>query len=149
MPVATAPARVGRALSPARPPDRSPPPLKVVEPPRPRRRAPRGRRIAVLSIALVVGSLLMVTGADAYLTQGQVRLTRLQQQLGTEFSRHRDLEQQVAELSNPSAVVSAAQQHGFQAPGQVIDLSPAAPMSPSGGDTGPPTVPNASPSGQR
>jgi hypothetical protein len=46
-------------------------------------------------------------------------------------------------------VVSAAQQHGFQAPGQVIDLPPGAPTSPSGQETGSPTVPNASPSGQR
>jgi cell division protein FtsL len=64
----------------------------------------------------------MVAGADAYLTQGQVRLTRLQQQLSTELGRHHDLEMNLAQLSNPTAVVSAAQQDGLQAPGQVTDL---------------------------
>jgi len=154
MPVATAPAEVGRAPSPVRLPERARPPLRVVEPPRRRRPRPSIRRTAIASIALVAGSLLTVAGADAYLTQGQVRLTRLQQQLGKELGRHHDLEAKVAQLSNPSAVVSAAQQHGLQAPGQVTDLPLAttATTGPAGSAVSPtpstpsPSVQSAAPS---
>jgi cell division protein FtsL len=71
---------------------------------------------------LVLCSLLLVAGASAYLTQGQVRLTRLQQQLNVEFGRHRNLESRVAQLANPSKVVSKAQGDGLTAPSHVTDL---------------------------
>jgi cell division protein FtsL len=76
----------------------------------------------VVSLVLSIGSLLVVAAAQAYLTQGQVRLARLQQQLSTEESRHRDLELQVAQLEDPSHVVSKAQQQGLSVPAQVTDL---------------------------
>jgi hypothetical protein len=76
----------------------------------------------VLCAALVVGSLLSVAGTDAYLTQGQVRLTRMQQELTSVSGTHRDLEARLAQLSNPSAVVSQAEGHGLSAPSKVTDL---------------------------
>jgi hypothetical protein len=80
------------------------------------------RRSVVASAVVVVASLLTVVGADAYLTQGQVRLTRMQQQLTSASGRHRDLEAQVATLTNPSKVVSEAERAGLDAPTKVTDL---------------------------
>lgn len=118
-PAATA-TRARRAPAPARAPQRRPP-LRVVEP---RRRPPaqRRRKALWLSLALAVGSLLAVAAAQAYLTQGQVRLARLQQQLTTEEAHHRDLELRVAQLEDPSHVVSQAQAQGLTVPVQVTDL---------------------------
>lgn len=73
---------------------------------------------------LAVGSLLAVAGAYAYLTQGQVRLTRLDQQLGNQLNRHRELELKVADLEQPSKVVSEAKQQGLVTPSKVTDLPP-------------------------
>jgi hypothetical protein len=64
----------------------------------------------------------MVVAASAYLTQGQVRLTRMQQQLTSELGQHRDLELRVAQLADPSNVVSQAQRDGLTAPSKVTDL---------------------------
>jgi hypothetical protein len=163
MPVATAPIGVGRAPVPARVPERARPPLRVVEPPHRRRPRTTARRTWLVSIALVVGSLLMVAAADAYLTQGQVRLTRMQQQLNAEIGRHHDLELQVARLSNPSSIVAEAQKDGLQAPSQVTDIPVTSPTtapapggapasSPGSGVAGPgsptPTRPSTAPSGR-
>jgi hypothetical protein len=97
----------------------------------------------VVSVVVVVGSLLMVAGANAYLTQGQVRLTRLQQQVSTAISRYRNLEQTVAQLADPSHIVSEAQQHGLQAPSQVTDLPLVITTAPVTSTTSPP-APRAS-----
>jgi len=80
------------------------------------------RRAVVASAVVVVGSLLTVVGANAYLTQGQVRLTRMQQQLVSASGKHRDLELKVATLTNPSNVVSEAERAGLDAPSKVTDL---------------------------
>ncbi len=121
-------------------------PLEVVDPRRDRARARRGGRSArLLTCSLVVGSLLAVAGAQAYLTQGQVRLTRLQQSLQTQLAQERQLEIQVANLQNPTHIVSQAQNDGMVAPQQVGDLpqvsvsgSPASPASqPAVGTSGP------------
>jgi hypothetical protein len=71
----------------------------------------------------------MVVAASAYLTQGQVRLTRMQQQLTAQLGRHRDLELRVAQLADPSNVVSQAQRHGLTAPSRVTDLPQVSPAS--------------------
>jgi hypothetical protein len=122
MALATAPERVTVAAPPRPVPEsdrRSRPAVAS-----PGRRGPRWslRRAAVLSGALVLCSLLMVVTASAYLTQGQVRLTRMQQQLTSELGRHRDLEARVAQLADPNNVVSQAQHHGLTAPSQVTDI---------------------------
>jgi len=80
------------------------------------------RRAMAVSAVLVVGSLLLVVGANAYLTQGQVRLTRLQQQVTAASGTNRDLELQVAKLENPSRIVSQAEGDGLEAPSRVSDL---------------------------
>jgi cell division protein FtsL len=72
--------------------------------------------------AIVVVTLLMVVAASAYLTQGQVRLTRIQQQLTSALGQHSDLEARVAQLADPSAVISQAQLHGLTAPTKETDL---------------------------
>jgi hypothetical protein len=79
----------------------------------------------------VVGSLLAVAAAQAYLTEGQVRLNQLQGQLATQGDQHRNLELRVAQLENPSHVVTEAQQQGLTVPSQVTDLPQATPQAPS------------------
>jgi hypothetical protein len=70
----------------------------------------------------VVGSLLFAAGAEAYMTQQQVRLSAIQARLAVQVGEHRNLELRVAQLSNPSHVVSAAQRQGLTVPSQVTDL---------------------------
>lgn len=111
------------ARRPARRPRPAPrrPALGTAPRPSERRRVHPGP--AVVAVTLVVGSLLATAGAQAYLAQGQVRLTRLQDQLATAVTRHRVLEQRVAELEDPTTIVHRAQQLGLVAPGQVGDLA--------------------------
>jgi hypothetical protein len=78
----------------------------------------------IVAAVLVVGSLLFVAGAEAYMTQQQVRLTAVQARLSVQAGEHHDLELRVAQLSNPSHVVSAAQRQGLTVPSQVTDLPP-------------------------
>jgi hypothetical protein len=122
MALSTAPERVTVAAAPRPVPDTAPRARPAVA--SPGRRVPHWslRRTAALCGALVLCSLLMVVAASAYLTQGQVRLTRMQQQLTSELGQHRDLELRVAQLADPSNVVSQAQRHGLTAPSQVTDL---------------------------
>ena len=126
MPAAAAPERVRPVTTAAVPEPRpsTPRPGRTEGRPAPGRpgRGRSMRRSVVASAVVVVASLLTVVGADAYLTQGQVRLTRMQQQLTSASGRHRDLEAQVATLTNPSKVVSEAERAGLDAPTKVTDL---------------------------
>jgi hypothetical protein len=76
----------------------------------------------VIAVALVLGSLLFVAGAQAYLTQQSVRLAQVQAQLSVQVGEHRDYELRVAQLSNPSHVVGAAQRQGLTVPRTVTDI---------------------------
>jgi cell division protein FtsL len=96
--------------------------LKVLERHRGHPRATTRHLTIVVAVALAVGSLLAVTGAQAYLTQGQVRLTRLQDQLNAQLGQHRSLELGVAQLEQPGAVLSQAQKEGLVVPGSVTVL---------------------------
>ncbi|HUC38459.1 MAG TPA: hypothetical protein VMR97_15205 [Acidimicrobiales bacterium] len=112
------------------PPRERRPSLQLLE-----RRGRRGRprRLAAVSAAAVaVGSLLAVTGAHAYLTQGQARLSRLQDQLSSQLTKNRDLELRVAQLEQPSNVMSEAQKQGLVTPSSVTDLPQANPAPPAG-----------------
>lgn len=107
----------------ARPGQRRPPIRALAPRPRKTRRsAHRRRTVAVLCVLLTMGSLLAVAGAHAYLTQGQLRLTRLQGQLSSQLARHRNLELQVANLEQPSSVLTQAQKQGLVVPSNVNDL---------------------------
>jgi hypothetical protein len=121
MAVVTAPQRV-RAPESSRVPGLSQPSRRAVE--APGRRGPRWSlgRTAAVGGAIVLASLLMVVAASAYMTQGQVRLTRMQGQLTSVLGQHRNLEDQMARLSNPSTVVSQSQSHGLVPPSNVTDL---------------------------
>ena len=77
-----------------------------------------------MSGAIILMSLLIVVAASAYLTQGQVRLTRMQDQLTSVLGRHRVLEYRLARLSDPSRVVTQAENDGLVAPSKVTDLTP-------------------------
>ncbi|HUI03845.1 MAG TPA: hypothetical protein VLZ77_09910, partial [Acidimicrobiales bacterium] len=101
------------------------------------------RRAVAFCVVVVVGSLLSVVAADAYMTQGQIRLTRMQQQLNTDLGRHHDLELDVARSSDPSKVVGEAQHNGLVAPDRVTDVpqvsesgSTASTTAPAGGTAG-------------
>jgi len=122
-----------RAPAPSRGPAPDRPGLRIVGPPTRRRRSWSVRPSLVIAVALVLGSLLFVAGAQAYLTQQSVRLGQIQARLATQIGVHRDLELRVAQLSNPSHVVSAAQRQGLTVPRQVTDLTqvPLPPASPS------------------
>jgi len=112
------------------------PRLEVVGPPIRRRTRASFRPTLVLAAVLVVGSLLFVALAEAYVTQQQVRLTQIQARLVVQAGEHRNLELRVAELSNPSHVVSAAQRQGLTVPSQVTDLPQVtvpSPVPPKGG----------------
>jgi len=124
MAVATAPERLRAAPAAALVPDTSAPHRRAVE--APGRRGPRWslRRSATMSGAIVLFSLLMVVAASAYLTQGQVRLTRMQEQLTSVLGQRRVLEYRMARLSDPSRVVSEAENDGLAAPSKVTDLTP-------------------------
>ncbi len=122
MAVATAPERVGAATVAGGVPDLAPSPRRAVE--SPGRSLPRWTpvRTATLCGVIVLVSLLMVVAASAYLTQGEVRLTRMQQQLTSELGQHRNLLARAAQLSDPSTVVSRAERDGLTAPSKVTDL---------------------------
>jgi hypothetical protein len=143
MAVSTAPQRV-RTADPARVPSFSPQPRRAVE--APGRRGPRWSlgRTAAVGGAIVLVSLLLVVAASAYMTQGQVRLTRMQGQLTSVLGQRRNLEERMAQLSNPSTVVSQSQTQGLVPPNNVTDLpqvnvSTPATTSPAGaGATGGP-----------
>ena len=110
------------ALAPASgQPAPRPPDLQVVRRPPSRQRQP-WRRAVVLSAVFAVGSLLAVAGAQAYLIQGQVNLVRLQKNLNSQLGQHRDLELKVAQLEQPTRIVSDGQAQGLIVPGQVKDL---------------------------
>src|SRR5580704_5882938 len=101
------------APAPSRVPAGERPRLRVVGPPSRRRRPWSLRPTLIVAVALVLGSLLMVAGAQAYLTQQSVRLGQVQSRLATQVAEHRDNELRVAQLSNPSHVVSSAQRQGL------------------------------------
>jgi hypothetical protein len=121
MALATAPERV-KVPAPARLPGFTPQPRRAVE--APGRRGPRWSlgKTAAVGGAIVLVSLLMVVAAGAYMTQGQVRLTRMQGQLTSVLGQHRNLEERMAQLSNPSTVVSQSQSQGLVPPYNVTDL---------------------------
>jgi hypothetical protein len=100
----------------------------------------------VVAVAVAVGSLLAVVGAQAYLTQGQVRLTRLQEQLNTQLGQNGDLEMRLAQLEQPANVLSEAQKQGLVAPSNVTDLSQVNPPA-SQGSTASSTSAGISPAG--
>jgi cell division protein FtsL len=97
-----------------------------------KRRTTSIRLMVVLSVCLVLGSMLGVVATQVSLLEGQVRLAGLQNQLATQTTRQRSLELQVAQLENPSRIVSQAEQQGLTAPTQLGDLQPVnlAPSSP-------------------
>ncbi len=112
-----------RAPAPSRGPvgDRRPR-LEVVGPPTRRRALSSIRPTLVIAAVLVVGSLLFAAATEAYMTQQQVRLSQVQARLAVQAGEHHNLELRVAQLSNPSHVVSAAQRQGLTVPSQVTDL---------------------------
>ncbi|MGA2036019.1 MAG: hypothetical protein ABSH04_00300 [Acidimicrobiales bacterium] len=122
-------------------------PLKVLAG---RRQRPHRTRnsivMLVVAVAVAVGSLLAVVGAQAYLTQGQVRLTRLQEQLNTQLGQNGDLEMRLAQLEQPANVLSEAQKQGLVAPSNVTDLSQVNPPA-SQGSTASSTSAGISPAG--
>jgi cell division protein FtsL len=81
----------------------------------------RGRLVLVAPV-LVLVSLLAVAGAQAVLTQGQVKLTNLQSQVSAAQTKRFDLELQVAQEEQPSAVIAAARAQGMTEPSNVTDL---------------------------
>jgi cell division protein FtsL len=125
----------GAARSAPRPTQRVPrrTPLRAVGSSSSKRHLQRRRRaVLLLCCLLAVGSLLAVVGAHAYLTQGQVRLTRVEQKLDDQVNQQRSLELQVAQLEEPSKVLSQAQQQGLVVPSKVTEV-PQVTLTPAAG----------------
>lgn len=82
------------------------PPLQVV---RSRRRdRARGRLVTFLPVVMVVVALLIVVAGQAMLANGQVRMTRLEQELQAAQGVHRLQELNVSKLETPSRIVGYA-----------------------------------------
>ncbi len=90
--------------------------------PRSRRHRRPGRRTAMLALAVAVLGPLLVAGSYAELTAGQVRLTRLQQQLSVQQQRESALQLRVAQLEDPSTIVAEARHEGMVPAGSVTDI---------------------------
>lgn len=98
-------------------------PLRVVPSKSRRRNRVANRRLVnTVSISIVVAALLAVVVAQAFLTNGQVKLSRLQNQLTLEQSAHRQAELAVAGLETPSRIVAAASGQGMVRPSTVTEL---------------------------
>ena len=95
--------------------------LRLVRP-EPKRTGRAARRAVYIGPALVLLSLLSVAGAQTYLTQGQVRLTALQADIAAAQTKRLDLELQIADEEEPSAVMAAARQLGLVEPSKISDL---------------------------
>ena len=67
--------------------------------------APRRRRAVAPAVAR--GKPAGRGRHQAYLIEGQVNLVQLQQDLNTQLGQHRELELQVAQLEQPTRIVSA------------------------------------------
>ena len=79
-------------------------------------------RLVLVAPALVIVSLLGVAGAQAVLTGGQLKLNTIQAQVSAAQTRRFDLELQVAQEEQPSAVIAAARAHGMTVPSVVTDI---------------------------
>jgi hypothetical protein len=96
------------------------PPLAVVER---RRRVRRRRVVPFVAGALVACSLLLVVAGHSELAQGQVRLSSEQAQLTAAQTVHREDLLSVANLEDPSRIVSDAENTlHMVAPAQVTQL---------------------------
>jgi hypothetical protein len=95
-------------------------PLRLV--PSRRRDGSRSRFVRYLPVALVVVALLFVVGGQAMLANGQVRLTRLDQQLQNTQATHERQVQSVSQQETPARIVRDAMRQGMQQPAQVIQL---------------------------
>jgi cell division protein FtsL len=89
----------------------------------------------------VVVALLFVVGGQAMLANGQVRLTRLDQQLQNTQATHEQQVQSVSKQETPARIVGDAMQQGMQHPAQVVQL----PYTPLNVPLG---TPNVTPAGQ-
>jgi hypothetical protein len=89
----------------------------------------RGRLVLAAPLLCLV-SLLAIAGAQAVLTEGQVRMTNLQAEVSAAQTKRFDLELQVAQEEQPSAVVAAALAQGMIVP-SVVNEIPAVNPAPS------------------
>lgn len=89
-----------------------------------RRASPKGVKhwVVALAAAVAVGSLLAVVAVRAYMTQGQVRLTRLQDEMSVQLDRYRSLQLRIAQLEQPANVLAEAKSQGLVVPSHVTDV---------------------------
>jgi cell division protein FtsL len=114
-------------------------PLRLV--PSRRRDGSRSRFVRYLPVALVVVALLFVVGGQAMLANGQVRLTRLEQQLQNTQAAHEEQVESVSRQETPARIVKDAMDQGMEHPAQVTQL-PYTPLNV------PLATPNVIPAGQ-
>jgi hypothetical protein len=94
----------------------------------------QGRSVFIAPV-LVLLSLLAVAGAQAVLTEGQVKLSNLQAAVSAAQTNRFDLELQVANQEQPSAVISAARRDGMISPAGVTNIPAVDPYPASSGQT--------------
>jgi hypothetical protein len=106
-----------------------------------RRDGSRSRLVRYLPVVLVVVALLFVVTGQAMLASGQVRLTRLDQQLQATQAQHEQRVESVSRSETPARIVNDAMHDGMVHPSQVVQL-PYVPLNI------PIATPNVTPAGQ-
>jgi cell division protein FtsL len=96
------------------------PPLRIV--PSQRRDGSPSRFVRYLPVALVVVALLFVVAGQAMLASGQVRMTRLDQQLQSAQAQHEKRVLSVSREETPARIVGDATKDGLQHPTAVTQL---------------------------
>jgi hypothetical protein len=119
--VTTVPQPERRAQSPSQAPAEHRRSLRVVRP-APKRRSQPGHRAWIIGPVLVLLTLLSVAAGQTVLTEGQVSLSTLQSQVSAAQTKRLDLELQVAQEEQPSAVIAAATRDGMVVPTEINEL---------------------------
>jgi hypothetical protein len=132
-----------RVRAPALPTPRTPPPesrahLRVA--PDTRRRRRRARIIVTIACLVTVASLFTLVAFHVFAAQSAFTLDRLAKQRTNEQLRYERLRDEVARLSSPVSVISAAEALGMKPSSQpttFINAPPAAPRGPASSPTPP------------
>jgi hypothetical protein len=119
--VTTVPQAERRAQSPSPAPAEHRRSLRVVRP-APKRRSQPGHRVWIIGPVLVLLALLSVAAGQTVLTEGQVSLGTLQSQVSAAQTKRLDLELQLAQEEQPSAVIAAATRNGMVVPSEINEL---------------------------
>jgi cell division protein FtsB len=115
-------ARAPQRAVPARQPERTRPPLRLVKP----GELPRLRpgRVGTVAVVLLFGALFALAAFQTVIIRSQGHLDDLNARIQTEESRQQALELELADRQSPERITAAARSLGMIAPGEVTFLLP-------------------------